>query len=113
MQITWLVLFNSLSSSVSPTQKITFKPLFKLHALSHGEVLNSGDGTEKIYLTTGGTNGSKIRTSTGEYVDFYAGDGGATTEGGYKWLTTAGSSYVERMRVTKEGRLGIGKTNPS
>jgi hypothetical protein len=75
--------------------------------------LNSGDGTEKIYLTTGGTAGSKIRTSTGEYVDFYAGDGGVTTEGGFKWLTTQSSAYVERMRITKDGWVGIGTDNPS
>ena len=73
---------------------------------------NSTDGTEKIWLTSSGTNGSKIRTASGWTIDTYAGRGGATNEGVHRWFTSESSDYLERMRIAADGNVGVGTNNP-
>jgi len=71
----------------------------------------TGDA-DKIILTSV-ANGPKISHSSGWSVDMYAGqENNTTTSGQFRWFTNDSSAWAEKMRFTKEGRLGIGETNP-
>lgn len=96
----------------------TTGPTTKLHLIGDQRIENgtltlwSNDAADKIQLTNGGTNGSKINHSSGWTVDFYAGPGNASVSGGHRFFTTE-NGYAERMRITNSGNIGIGITAPS
>lgn len=73
----------------------------------------TADG-DKLLLTAAGVNGSKINHGAGWSFNYFAGPGqGSSTQGLHRFLTTTAlGGYVERLRITPNGNVGIGTSGP-